>query len=265
MVGIIMDDNKTFRFALKDKLLDADITPSNVSLPLLADFINQVSSFLRGKDRISLGEVRTSVVEGSFALTVHDDTGLLDAAYEDYKLVKETHDISTIDPVRASVILEWQDAARSNDDRSYSFGFEVSDSVLDQLFIDDNTEFTTAQETWLNVELYIYGRVFDLGGKSKTNVHIELANGKTLKASTRPAVLIGDSENRLYRKQLLRINAEQNLDTMELRNERLISFEHYNPVVDEEQYETMSRRIKAAWRSVENITQWVEDLRGLNA
>lgn len=259
-----MEDRRVFRFSVKDNLLNEEVTPDNISLPLLSDFVQQVAAFLRGSSRIDLGEIKTRIIEGSFAVAVYDETGLLDEAYEDYTKIKSQGSLDDVNPARASVLLEWQRAAVANSDRSYSLGYELDGSGLDQLFIDSSSDYRIAEETWVLSELYVYGRVFDMGGKNSTNVHIELENGNTLKASTKPEVLRTDSENRLYKKQLVRIVAEQNIDTLETRKEKLISFETYNPVYDETQFESISRRIKAAWSSVEDINSWVENVRGVS-
>lgn len=259
-----MAKKKVFRFSVKDKLLDSEVTPDNVSLPLLADFIKQVSSFLKGSSRTNLGEIKTKIIKGSLAVAVYDETGVLDDAYRDYNKMKARKNLNELDPVRASVILEWQRNASQNANRSYSLGYELEDSKLEQLFIDSSSDYSIKSETWVPVEIYVYGRVFDMGGKNETNVHIELDNGNTVKASSKADILRNDGENRLYKKQLLRVSAEQNIDNMKTRNEQLISFEPYNPVFDEELFEKMSKRIKAAWSSVKDINQWVEDLRGIS-
>jgi hypothetical protein len=257
-----MDSNKVLRFALQDKLLDTDVSPSNISLPLMADYIKQVSAFLRGSSRTNLGEIKTEIIEGSFAVAVHDETGVLEDAYNDYRQIKGGQDLSGVDPARISVILEWRDAAVSNEDRKYSLGEVLGDGIIDQMFIDSSSTINQVSELWVNTELYVYGRVYDMGGKTKTNVHLLLENGSTIKAETKPEVLRSDDQNRLYKKQLVRISAEQNVETKEIRKERLLSFEHYSPVFDEDQYEVLARRIKSSWSHVVNVNEWVENSRG---
>lgn len=254
---------RIFQFSIKDELLGDSVNPDNFSLPSLEDFIKQVSVFLRGSSRKNLNEIKAEIKEGSLAVLVHDDTETLEDAFEDYTKIKENRSLNDIDPTRASIVQEWQKLASQNKNRSYSLGAGKSEDV-ERLFIDESTSFEFDEGAWVETEMYLYGKVFDMGGKSKTNVHIELENGNTIKASTKPETLKLDNENRLYKQQLVRIRAEQNIDTKDLRNEKFISFEMYNPVYDSAVHEKIIKSVKSAWSDVPDITNWVENLRGSN-
>lgn len=258
--------DKRLKFAVRDTILDAEASPSNVTLPLLAEFVDQVTSFLRGSRRTNLNEIKTSIEKSSFALVVEDEVGQLEDAYSDFEKIKSTKSLVGVDPVRAKVVLGWQQAVKENNERTYSLGLglDLSDDLDDLLAIDRDSEFELPKETWVDVEQYMYGKVFDMGGKSTPNVHLELENGKSIKIGTKADVLIEDNQNRLYRKQLVRIRAKKNLDTGELKGERLISFEYYNPKFDEKSFEAISTKAREAWKSVKDVNKWVEDIRGSN-
>jgi len=104
-----------------------------------------------------------------------------------------------------------------------------------------------------------------MGGKHKPNVHIALENGDSLTLDAKAEFLADDSENRLYKDQLVRIKAEQNLRTKELRKEAIVSFEKYAPHFDESEFEALSVKVKSAWADVPDIVAWVEEVRGNNA
>lgn len=259
-----MSDSKKISFAVKDTLLGVELSPDNTSLPLLSEFVDQVMTFLRGSGRPDLSEVKASIQKGSLAVVVENETGLLDDAFQDYDRIKRTKSLNSVDSNRARIVELWQHAANEHEDRHYQLFIEsddISPSESESLTISHETNFKTKKEVWVDVELYLYGRIYDLGGKSKPNVHIELENGKSLKIGTKAALLTGDNENRLYRDQLVRVRARQNIDTKELKDESLVSFEHYSPVFDEDEFQKIARKTKQAWKSVPNISQWVENLR----
>lgn len=261
-----MDESKKISFAVKDVVLGEDLSPSNLTLPLLGEFIEQVTTFLRGSGRPDLGEVRTSIKKGSLAVVAENPTGILDDAFKDYEWAQQNDSLDLLDPVRARVIEQWQTEARNNENRIYELFFgETKQEITPVFTISSDTDYKAKKEVWVDVELYLYGKIYDLGGKSKPNVHIELENGRSIKIGTHASMLTGDKENRLYKEQLVRIKAKRNIDTHELKDEQLISFEHYNPVFNEDEFEKIAKKAKVAWQSVKNATEWVENLRGSSA
>ncbi len=260
-----MDDSKKLSFAMKDTVLGEELTPYNLTLPLLSEFIEQVTTFLRGSNRPDLTEVKTSIKKGSLAVVAENPIGILDDAFKDYESVQRSNSLDLLDPVRAKIIERWQQDARNNQDRVYELFLGDTKSELPVFTISSDTDFKSKKEVWVDVELYLYGKIYDLGGKSKPNVHIELENGKSIKIGTKASILTGDSENRLYKEQLVRVKAKRNIETKELKDERLISFEHYRPEFDDEEFEKIAKKAKVAWQSVKSATGWVENMRGNSA
>jgi hypothetical protein len=114
----------------------------------------------------------------------------------------------------------------------------------------------------VQVERYIRGEIQDLGGSTKANAHVRLPDGRTLKVTTEKGLLRDDSINRLYKTAMLRVRAEYNVLTRELRNARLIEFVSHSSTVDEEELARLARRGAAAWKDVGDATAWVDELRG---
>jgi len=256
-----MKNGQALSFRVRDKLLGEEISPDNVTLVLLSEFSEQVTSFLRGSKRLDLNDIRTRISTGSLVLATENKTGLLDEAFSDYSRAKKEDGIDDIDFVRAQIIEQWQLAAKKNKDRIYELFFE-DDQSSEKLIISYTTNYTRKADVWIDVEEYIYGRIFDLGGKTAPNVHLELDNGTTIKVGADASTLVEDKENRLYKKQLVRIAAKQNIRTKELKDERLISFENYNPSFDEDKFMATVKKARIAWRSVKSPSLWVEGLRG---
>jgi hypothetical protein len=254
--------SKALTFKVKDKLLGEDVTLDNISLPLLLEFTEQVMAFLRGSKRVELKEVKTAVKTGSLELVVDNETGVLDDAALDYDVALQNRDVSTIDPVRADIFECWQREARKYPDRSYEIAGLDESLKLKKLIISGDTDFVLAPQVWVGVEKYVYGRIFNMGGKSKANVHLQLSNGNSLKIDSDARMLAEDGANRLYHEQLVRIKAEENVETRELRNEKLLSFESYEPTFDEGDFEELVAASTKAWRDVTDPSAWVEELRG---
>ena len=75
-------------------------------------------------------------------------------------------------------------------------------------------------------------------------------------------VLKNDMVNRLYKPSMLRIKADYNVVTRDLRNARLVEFVEYAPRVDEDELARLMRRGANAWKDVPDATAWVDELRG---
>lgn len=252
--------NKIY-LSMDDEVLGEELSPSNLTLPLLAEYVEQVQAFLRGSSKKNMSEIKASVEKGSLAIATDNSTGVLNDAVDDYEALVRSEMISDVDPIRSRIVELWQYNARKYPNRRYKLCLEDTDEKK-EIIIDADTNYTVAKEVWYEVELYLYGTVYDMGGKSKPNVHLELENGKSLKIESDAKQLTKDGENRLYTRQLVRIRAEQKYGTKELRNERLVSFEYYEPVDDEEQYKKIASMAKTAWAGIGNASKWVENLRG---
>lgn len=116
---------------------------------------------------------------------------------------------------------------------------------------------------WVKVEKYLFGEVTDMRGTHKANVHIKLDDsGKVLRIGTDQDYLHDQEENRLYRKVLVRVEADQHFKTGELRNLRLLSFENYKPRYDEDALKRFTEAGSKAWADVPDAAGWVRELRG---
>ena len=91
---------------------------------------------------------------------------------------------------------------------------------------------------------------------------VRLPDGRSLKVTAERDVLRDDTVNRLYKQAMLRIRAEYNVLTRELRNARLVEFVEYAPRVDEDDMAQLTRRGAQAWKDVPDATLWVDELRG---
>lgn len=257
-----MNPINELRFAVSDRINDAEVGPRHVPLKLLGDFQKEVSEFLRGSSKdVDPAEVLVSIEEGSLALVA---TGLLAATtlWADLDRLKAPDSLNLIDPKRAAVVERWQTVARQHPNRKY----RVADTAAKiSVSVDASTDFRKVEEVWVRVEKYVHGKVIDWGGKTNPNVHLEMDDGTVLKISSTQNLLAQEERNRLYRPALLHISADENLLTGAIRNPVLLAFEAHQPAYDEAEFQQMVQRGTTAWSGVPNASDWVEDLRGARA
>ncbi len=246
--------------ALIDDSSGFEANPERVRLADLADFSADVAAFLRGDGReIDSKTLEVAVISGSLGIKTMPIT-VAPQLFNDLRALLNSELLDTVDAKRRDVIERWQKAAR----QIRQLAYQISAPFLDRpIVINAASDYHSDDaDQWVQVERYIRGEIQDLGGATKANAHVKLPDGSTLKVTTDRDVLRDDTVNRLYKLAMLRIKADYNVLTRDLRNARLVEFVEYAPQVDEEDLARMTRRGANAWKDVGNATAWVDELRG---
>jgi hypothetical protein len=246
--------------ALIDSTAGYEASPDRVRLADLADFSADVSAFLRGEDKdVDTKTLDVAIRYGSFAI---ETAPLLSAPglFRDLRTLLGGELLDNLDAKRREVIERFQKAARQTKQVAYRISAPFLDRPIE---INSESDYHADDaDQWVQVERYIRGEIQDLGGVTKANAHVKLPDGRTLKVTADRDVLRDDTVNRLYKLAMLRIKAEYNVLTRDLRNARLVEFVEYAPKVDEDDLARMTRRGAVAWKDVADATAWVDELRG---
>jgi hypothetical protein len=246
--------------ALIDHSGGFEASPERVRLSDLADFSADVAAFLRGDGKdVDTKTLEVSIRHGSLAI----ETMPLAAAprlFSDLRALLVSELLDGVDGKRREVMERWQRAVR----QTRRLAYRITVPFLEQpILINAESDYHADDaDQWVQVERYIRGEIQDLGGATKANAHVKLPDGRTLKVTAERAVLKNDTVNRLYKVAMLRIKADYNVVTRDLRNARLIEFVEYAPRVDEDELARLMRRGAVAWKDVPNATAWVDELRG---
>lgn len=256
---VIMEAQR-ITLALADCSGGFETSPERVRLGDLARFADDVQVFLRGDTKeVDAQQLEVAVIKGSLAI----QTAPLMAAprlFSDLRALLDGELLEGIDAKRKEVIERWQKAAR----QSRELAYKISAPFLSHpVIVSADTDYRADDaDQWVQVERYIRGEIQDLGGVTKANAHVRLPDGSTLKVTTEKDLLRDDKENRLYKTAMLRIRADYNVLTRELRGARLIEFVEYTAQVAEDELDRLTRRGASAWKDVSDPTAWVDDLRG---
>ena len=246
--------------ALIDHTAGFEATPDRVRLGDLVDFSSDVANFLRGEDKeVDTKTLEVAVREGSYA---YETVPLLSAPslFRDLRSLLDGELLDNVDAKRREVMERWQKAARQSKQVTYRISAPFLSRSIE---INAETDYHADDaDQWVQVERYIRGEIQDLGGVTKANAHVKLPDGRTLKVTAERDVLRDDTQNRLYKVAMLRIKAEYNVLTRELRNARLVEFVEHATNVDEDELARMTRRGANAWKDVPDATAWVDELRG---
>jgi len=257
-----MDGDRTIDFVLRDRVDGVEVTPSTIGLSRFNEFNKQVEEFVGGSERLPLGDVHVRVEPGSYKLVIILPALVAGALELDLQALQRQDSLGEIDPKRAEIVERWQAKARTRPDLQYLV--RPGDDTLPTIEFTVQTDYRVGEIVpWVRVEKYLFGTVTDMGGAQKANVHIRLDDsGELVRIGTNQEYLHDQEENRLYRKVLVRVAAEQHYRTGKFRNFRLLSFEDYQPRYDEEALDRFAAAGREAWQDVTDASLWVAELRG---
>lgn len=247
-------------FAMIDRSAGYEATPERVRLADLARFADDVQTFLRGDSKeVDPQHLDVAIRSGSLAIETMAIVGA-PRLFQDLRRLASGDLLGDMDSKRKAIVEKWQKAARRNGGLSYRV---AAPFFVAPVLIDAQTDYRADDaDQWVQVERYVRGTIENLGGATQPNAHVRLPDGRSLTVATERALLRDDTENRLYKTVMLRIRAEYNVVTRELRNARLLEFVEYSSDIDERQLDRLSRRAAEAWKGVEDPTAWVDELRG---
>jgi hypothetical protein len=139
--------------------------------------------------------------------------------------------LGEIDPKRAEIAQKWQARSKASPELRYSI--RPSGFAAARIELSRSTDFRIGEIVpWGKVEKFLFRTVMDMGGVQKANVHLRLQEtSQILRIGSNQGYLNGS--DRLYHTAVLRVKADQHFKTGELRNLRLLSFEHYEPGFNE--------------------------------
>ena len=257
-----MNAEPTIEFVLRDRVDGVDITPATIGLSRFNEFNQQVQDFIAGSEKLKLDKVHVHIENGSYKLVVLLPLVISAALEPDLHSLQRQDALGEIDPKRAEIVSKWQARSKNHEDLSYAIrpvGLQTEPIELSR-----TTDFRVgAIIPWVKVEKYLFGTVMDMGGVQKANVHIRLDDtGQVVRIGSNQSYLKDQHDNRLYRKALVRVEAEQHHKTGQLRNLRLLSFEDYEPSYNESALDRFISTGTQAWSDVPDAAGWVRELRG---
>jgi hypothetical protein len=265
------DMSESIDFVLHDKIDGVEVTPSTIDFTRFNEFNQQVEEFVAGSDargvgrRLQLDTVHVQIVAGSYCLRVLLTSALLAAVEPELKALTNENALSSIDDRRAKVVERWQSKAKMHDDRWYEVRVTRSDgrATAPVIRIGPETNFRRdGMEPWVQLETYLLGDVYDMGGE-RPNVHIKIPeSGETHIIQADRDTLKGMDKGVLYERSLLHVRGEQNIATGQLRKLQLLEFVNYNPNYDAAALDRFIAEGREAWADVPDAATWVRDLRG---
>lgn len=175
--------------------------------------------------------------------------------------INQAHTIDFLDIPTAKAFESFQEIAIQRD---YVFSIFTSLPNTNEVMVSRDTAFFRSLDIWLDTEFYFYGKVTDMGGKEKANIHLSTDEFGNIKIDTPMAYLASLEANYLYKTVGVRAIGKQNSQTGEIDRTSLkwIEIVDYSARFEREYLDKLRQKAKKNWPTMTDADDWLRQLRG---
>lgn len=174
--------------------------------------------------------------------------------------INQLNNIDFLDFSTANAIEQFQGIAIK---KNYNFVISTSIADSNELIINKETNLFRTESAWADAEFYFYGKITNMGGKDKANIHLVTDELGTVIIQTPKTDLERIENNLLYKNFGVRATGKQRLDTGEIDKHSLkfIEIINYQPKYDGTYLETLRKKAMNSWLSSINSEEWLKNMR----
>lgn len=237
---------------------DNSLSPKDVDINEVKNFISDVETFLypNRKEKRNRPHISYDIEEGS---TRHKFFLPITAVILFNGLTKEIQNRSNLDFLdykRQSIIDKFQKRA-SNE--GYKIEFNSSMSNSSSLIIDESTNFVMIAPTYFESEFYLYGEIYQEGGKNP-NLHISTNKyGNITVSATKEQIMNG--EKKTYKPYGIKVKGKKDLEDESLSDLVLLEFIQYKPVFNKSLLDKVIDKASENLNKITNVDNWLNDIK----
>jgi hypothetical protein len=238
------------------------LRPDLLDVDEIVSLLSYARDFLfpeKGKDR---SRISVAFKEGSVVLSLKVDPATALQTQAILADLNANHNLGLLKPKQVEAIEGIQKYVAEQD---FVLRFGIADKLTEGLRIDRKTEWMMPEEVWFDEELYVFGEIVDVGGKTNPNVHIETKDFGILTVAANKEILSEDDKNRLYKEQQLRIRIKRSLQTGEFKKGSAQLIEFVDVDASESPDEYLDRLISESKPYMDKIgdpNEWLKRIRG---
>lgn len=170
--------------------------------------------------------------------------------------INKRKSLDFLDYKRQEVIDKFQKKAIKE---GYTIEFNNSLSKESSLIIDINTNYDMIVPQFYESEFYLYGEIYQEGGKNP-NIHISTSKfGNLTISATKEQIL--DGEKKTYRPFGIKVRGRKNLSDGKFSDLKLIEFINYRPIFDKSLLEKVIERASVNLSKIKNLDSWIDGLK----
>jgi hypothetical protein len=255
-----MEKTGYIEITIKGKRGNIELSPDNYDIREIRALLENVEDLIvqgEKKDRPTISyEISEGTVRHKFKTTIQTIIAFSAILTQINKLSS----IDFLDYPTARVIEDFQKNAVGKD---LSFTINTSVNPSQNLRIDKTTNFRLTESVWVDSEFYFYGKITNMGGKDKANIHLVTEESGTIIIQTPKKVLEEMENNPMYKTYGIRAIGKQNSTTGEIdRNSlKFIEIVIYQPKYDENYLKNLRDKAMKNWLGTISPDSWLQQIR----
>jgi hypothetical protein len=170
--------------------------------------------------------------------------------------IKNRNNLDFLDYKRQSIIDKFQKKAIKE---GYIIEFNNSMSKEPSLVIDYTTNFEMIAPTFYESEFYLYGEIYQEGGKNP-NLHISTKKYGNLTISTTKEQIM-DGEKKTYKPYGIKVRGKKSFEDDSLSDLELIEFIQYKPVFNKSLLDKVIEKASVNLSKITNVDAWLDDIK----
>jgi hypothetical protein len=237
---------------------DNTLSPKDIDINEIKDLISDVESFLypNRKEKQNRPHISYNIEEGSakhkFFLPITAVilfNGLTNK-------IKNRNNLDFLDYKRQSIIDKFQKKAVKE---GYVIEFNNSISKEPSLIIDHTTNFEMITPAFYESEFYLYGEIYQEGGKNP-NLHISTKKyGNLTISATKEQIM--DGEKKTYKPYGIKVRGKKSFEDDALSDLELIEFIQYKPVFNKSLLDKVIKKASVNLSKITNVDSWLDDIK----
>ena len=248
------------KFILQGKKDKSVISRKNIPLSLLSEFFTTIEKFVQNSTNVT-----TSIEEGSFKVTLSNiavqEKSIIDSELDSYS--NNTLNLNNVEEHRVKPYQEFKKILAKIEDPKLVIESHKGKTKVKEISITPKTKYIDRQSQEVDVELYVYGHIYEMGGKDISNIHIKVEDDSTVIVDIESDKLQKDEKNRLYKDMMLRVRAKQNIITKKYSNYEFIEYTSYQPSdFNKEKHQNLVQKIKPHFTDIPDTVSYQRWLRG---
>jgi hypothetical protein len=237
---------------------DNTLSPKDIDINEIKEFISDIESFLypNRKEKQNRPHISYDIEEGSVK---HKFLLPITAVILFNGLTKELsnrNNLDFLDYKRQYIIDKFQKKAIKE---GYTIKFNNSISEKPSLIIDYSTNFEMIAPTFYESEFYLYGEIYQEGGKNP-NLHLSTKKyGNLTISATKEQIM--DGEKKTYKPYGIKVRGKKSFEDDKLTDLELIEFIQYKPAFNKSLLDKVIEKASVNLSKIANVDIWLDDLK----
>ena len=238
-----------------------ELSPDNYDIREIREVLEQAENLLVINDKKERPLISYQLQEGSVRHIFKTSIQYIIGFNAIIGQISKNQSVDFLDLSTAKAFEAFQDIAVK---KNYSLEIKTSVKETNAVKIDKTTRFYRSESIWADAEFYFYGKITNMGGKEKSNIHILTEDLGSVTIQTDKEYLEHLESNPLYKPFGIRAIGKQNSETGEIdkSNLKFIELIDYHPKYNEDYLKNLRKKAKKSWIGKINANNWLKDLRG---